>query len=651
MRSLIRRNLIGSVAMGLAIVAASACNGAIDPQGGNGAAGTTPTVTETVNPACTGPMSVPTGARFAPTSGPAHAKFELVAAGAEVVIASTGTGVHRSRDGGETWSFVPAKALRGKRIQAMAALGTDLFVTTDLAVHRSTDGGDTWTDVSTEDCTTPTYLSVQGAHLYALSGGRPFAWNAAKASWDALPAADNFFDVMESDGTYLYANSLYDPGVYRFRLDEPDATWKKVTGLPEWGYRAFAFLPGHAFASNVDSVFHSTDDGVTWKAVAGDFDASDLLVVGDTVFAATMKGLQVSNDKGATWAPAWDTFFYDTRFALATDGQHVFAAADDGIRRKAGASAEWSKLHVLADSIINLFPTEQSIFSFSTSGVDRTTDLGVSWEDPALIAPSGYYWGAAFVRRHGKVFGLGDPKSIVVSNDDGATFQPIALPPHVIGAGNVTPTLIASTDSALVIGYFESAGSGCASAQDLTMTLYRSTDDGATWWAGENNLPDTFTDCYDVSTPPALTALVQHRSALLATSWHDGAFRSVDDGFSWQSMGDYRRFTSVGDVLLASADDGGMVRSTDDGATWSPSGLAGLEVRAITVADGLVFASAGQKDGVDGAIHVSSDAGVTWTRVDGTFDARVESLAWQAGTLFAGTTDQSVWALKLTCSN
>jgi photosystem II stability/assembly factor-like uncharacterized protein len=652
MRRRTRWDLTGSVAVGLLLVAAGACSAPSGEHGGSGASGTTTktdtsTGTQTIDPPCSGPLGFAADARFAPTSGPANARFEHVAATPDVVIASTGEGLHRSKDGGETWSLVTDKGVRGVRIRAAAALGSELFVSTDTSVLRTTDGGETWTDTSSASFVSPAYLSAHGAELYALDMGKPYAWDAATSTWKAIPAEDEFFDVLESDGSSLYANSLYNPGVMRYRLDQPSAGWTPVESLPEWGYRAFAFMPGRGIASNVNNVFQSMDDGATWSTVGSGFEASDLLAVGDAVFAATTKGLLVSNDKGSTWTTSFDASFLHARFSLASDGEHVFAATD-GLRRAKLGGTEWTKLHVLADYVTYLFPTEKSVFAYGASGLHRTADGGASWSDTSLPLSSAYYWGTPFARHGGKLFAVEDMKSIAVSTDDGATFTPIELPSQVAGAYR-TPSLLASIDGALILGVYESAGYGCSNAVDTTMTLYRSTDEGKTWSAGENNLPKLFTDCYGVSTPPAVRSLVQHGKALLAVTWHDGAFRSSDGGASWASVGSYRRFLSAGDVLFAASTEGGLARSTDDGVTFSPSAFDGLEVYALAAADGLAFASVGEKNGVDGAMYASSDAGVTWTRVDAGFDARVDALAFLGDKLFVGTHDQSVWTLSLTC--
>lgn len=651
MRTWMRQDFAVGAALGLALAGASACDGIEASRGGGGSTttSTTTTITTTTpgtggdNVACAS-LALADDARLSPTSGPVGAQWKGVAATPTVVLATTGQGLHRSKDGGQTWSFVRAAEVRGKDILAMAALGADLFVAMDAQLFVSRDDGDTWQDVSHAGSLFPSYLSVRGGELYMLDGGKPYVWRAAEEAWSALGDTDQFFDVIESDGTYVYANSLYAPGVYRYRLDDPSALWVKVDALPEWGYRAFAFLPGHGFAANASHVFHSTDDGKTWNKVTAMVDAVDFLTVGDSVFAASTSGLQVSSD-GTTWTKQSVDAMFTSGFALATDGNRVFAATL-GLHRQDAAGAPWTKLQVLGDYVARLVATQTSVFSFTTNGAFRTADSGATWSTADANNSANYFWSDPLVRHGDKLFGLDAQRALLSSTDDGATFTSTPLPPSLVDK-NVT--LLASTGKALVVGVMEGAGAGCTSAQDFTMSLYRSTDGGGTWSSGENNLPITFTDCYGVSYPPAVTALAQHGNALLATSWHDGAFRSTDDGATWQSMGKLRGFVSQGDTVFAAAEKG-VSKSLDGGATWAPSGLDGLDVSALAVASNLLFASVGAAASPTGAIYVSADAGATWAQIDASFDAPITSLAVLGHRLFAGTRDQSVWSLDLPCS-
>jgi photosystem II stability/assembly factor-like uncharacterized protein len=372
--------------------------------------------------------------------------------------------------------------------------------------------------------------------------------------------------------------------------------------------------------------------------------------VGDAVYAATTKGVQVTADHGASWSSA-TTAFVTSGFALATDGQRVFAAAD-GLLRTKGPAAAWEKLHVHADAVSALLSTEKSVLAVSATDLLRSADRGATWSDVDVPVGVSAILGTPFAHRGGKVFSLG-ASALLVSSDDGASFTQRSFPDD---GKNGVPTLVASTSHALFVGLFEGAGAGCSDAQDVTMTLYRSGDEGASWSKGENNLPLTFTDCYGVSTPPALTSLVEAGTALLGTTFHDGAFRSADDGATWKpiavpaDVGGLSAFTVAGKRVFAAAGAGGVARSDDDGATWTRAGLDGLAVVTLAAADSLLFAGVAPDDSA-GAVYVSSDAGKTWARVDAQFDARVNALAWQGDRLFVGTEGQSVWSLQLSCKD
>lgn len=652
MRNSSGRALATLTALGLTLTLAGGCLVTVAPD--DDTSGTTggDTGTTTDTPACDA-KEIVGDASFAPTSGPDRAYFKLVAATSEVVFASTGNGLHRSEDGGETWTFVEAAEVRGQTIHAMVALGKEVFVTVDAAVYRTSDGGETWQNVSSGDCLSPGYLSVRGDDLFGLANGRAFQWNPAKTQWDALPFGEQMFDVLESDGESLYADSIYSPGVYRLHLNQPDAQWLAVPGLPTWGYRAFAFTAGHGFAANTTGIFHSVDDGATWTPldIGGEADVADLLLTDQGLSAATNAGLRISLDHGATWKSAWKEGF-QSGFALAESGGSLFAASD-GVRRAKGPDQEWTRLHVLADSISWLLSTETAVLAMTSGGnFVRSSDDGATWADVVLPGGSFYYWGQPLVARNGKLFGLDGDKSLLVSSDGGASFVPLALPAPIAGSW---VNLLASNDKGLIVGVSTGAGSGCEDAQDATTTLYLSTDEGQTWNAAMNTFPVTFTDCYDIDYTPMITSLVQAGGALFATTYH-GFFRSVDDGTSWlpvstsADIGALRDFVTVGDSVFAIASGGGVARSSDAGATWKKVGLATLQVSAFTVVKDTLFASVGSAAPADDGVYSSSDLGETWTRVDAAFDARVGPIAAVGGRLFAGTLDESIWSVELSCA-
>lgn len=624
-------------------------NEAAGSTGAGGAGGSTGA--GAIDPACSA-IDINNDASFAPTSGPSGARFTAVAATSSVVLASTGIGLHRSNDGGDTWAFLEAAEVRDATISAIAALGSEVFVSAGgVAVYRTQDGGDTWQDVSSTDCTAPSYLSARGSDLYALADGRPFHWNSATETWDPLPAGEQAFDVIESDGVALYANSLYVTGVFRLELGAPGAAWTRVEDLPAWGYKAFAFFDdGHAFAASGAQVFRSNNGGATFAPLplGESVNVADLLVADGALYMSTDTGIWVSPDRGDTWAKT-PLSAQPSGFALAKRGDQIFAAAD-GLRRTSGKGGAWEKLHILADAVQALSATATSVLSASESGFLRTTDGGGAWNPIEFQGDVGFMYNSPPVLRDGKIFALGALGSILVSNDDGASFH--ALPAGPLPSGWVN--FLSSIDQGLVIGISTGAGAGCQDVQDITTTLYVSADEGQTWTKALNGFPALFTDCYDKSHTPMITGVSQAGDALLATSYHNGAFRSIDGGGTWEpiatdeTVGALSHFVRVGGAVLAAAQHGGVARSLDSGATWEIRGLGGLPVQSIAAAGGLAVAGA---SGAEGGVFASSDAGASWRRVDEAFTTSVSALAIRGDRLFAGTPHRSTWTAELRCAD
>lgn len=604
-------------------------------------------------PACDTPIPAEDAA-FAPANGPYGGLFTHVAATSKVVVAAAGYGFHRSKDGGDTWEAITDPALEGQKPLAITALGDDLFVIVPEMAYRSTDGGETWKEACTAECIYPTYLSSHGTELYIVDAGIPFRWDAAAGAWEGLPPEDpNLrFDVVESDGEYVYANSLYTPGAYRLDLANVAAGWAAAPGLTEWGYRAFAFTGGHGFVANTSQLFRTEDGGATWSVdeitPGATVSVYDLFASGDTVFAATASGLWASTDQGATWKEALTGTFSST-YALAGNQTHLFAA-QKGLRRRAASGGDWQDLPIMADMIVGLHATQSAVISSSSAGVFRTADGGASWS--AVSVPEGqYYNGKSLVLLGEKHFALGQ-KALLVSEDDGASFS--ALPFDVAADGY--PSLLAGIDQGLVAVVTRGAGSPCPDAQSLTTTLYLSKD-GVTWAPALNGFPVTFTDCYGKGYPPAVTSLVQSGDMLVAGTYTDGIFYSEDQGATWHpattegKVGNLVDVTVVRDVLLAAGHAApGLWRSEDGGKSWKKSGLDGAPVLSLLSSGDSVFAAAGGSEAGSSGVFHSADLGVTWAPIDATFSAMVNHLAIQGDTLFAGTTTRSVWVAPLTCA-
>jgi len=135
-------------------------------------------------------------------------------------------------------------------------------------------------------------------------------------------------------------------------------------------------------------------------------------------------------------------------------------------------------------------------------------------------------------------------------------------------------------------------------------SVYKSLDSGKTWTAVSQG-------------PTQFEALVRTSSGHLVGASYYGAFRSTDEGLSWEPVNDGLTETGVTTLalckgfLFAGTAGGGVFRTNMDVSAWSPcsDGLGHLYVKSITVIDTVVIVTTRGKPGV----YTSSNMGESWT--------------------------------------
>lgn len=168
------------------------------------------------------------------------------------------------------------------------------------------------------------------------------------------------------------------------------------------------------------------------------------------------------------------------------------------------------------------------------------------------------------------------------------------------------------------------AGTLYALMQDWDLQVYRSSDDGLSWSYVPTPVSGTST---------SFNGFFVGKSGALYTVQDDNIQRSTDNGVSWSAInppgfntgdpiylaGVFILEISPNVLLLGSGyNDGGIWRSVDGGISWTHvydtfTGFAGHN-RLLQVSDQEVFAiSASYSDD----FLYSSDAGISWTLIDG----------------------------------
>ena len=182
---------------------------------------------------------------------------------------SSGDGVYKSTDAGQTWSNVGLRDSRqisrividpqNPNIVYVGALGHAYGPNSERGVFKSTDGGTTWTHVLDKGPN----IGVSDLAIAIASPNILFAgtWNAHRPPWSTYPPING-------------------PGSGLYRSTDSGATWSPLTGngLPEgdWGRVGVTVSPdGKRVYALIDAgkksgLYRSDDGGNTWTMANAD---------------------------------------------------------------------------------------------------------------------------------------------------------------------------------------------------------------------------------------------------------------------------------------------------------------------------------------------------------------------------------------------
>ena len=307
----------------------------------------------------------------------------------------------------------------------------------------------------------------------------------------------------------------------------------------------------------------------------------DLAIADSVAYAATINGVFLSHDRGATWRQAG---LEGTRILeiVARSGSPVVLAISSSLEayvsRDRGEAG--SRFRALVRARAGIDPDEPStIYAGYDTMIWKSTDAGLSWQ--SFPAPGDPPWPEAFAFSSGAVYVV-SYSHLFKSVDGGISWSSAQPPFHTVGA------IAAGASDAVVY-----ASGVFASGADAGMRGFcRSLDPAATWTCSASPAGDFLE--IPGQTPASTRFLAT--STTSNTSSHGTivtteTFLSRDGGATWAPVsggleGPVQAFATdaAGSFVLAGTDQQ-VFRSENRGETWTPfrAGLKAIRIGALAL--------------------------------------------------------------------
>jgi hypothetical protein len=604
-------------------------------------------------------FSAPTLAQWSRIGAPVGGSIRTLLAIGDTIVAGTTAhaGVFISTNGGEDWRWA-GTGLPQVAITTLATDGSNIFTgPAGKKLHRSTDGGNSWSATSFP-YTINSVLCSGDRIMLAESGGSMHVSTDRGGTWAVSPEPPALFNftplvLAEAGGRFLCGYSYN--GVSA--STDSGTTWTLANeGLGTSGVLAFATLDSVSYAgTDGKGVYRSTFSGSVWtpsNTGLANRTVNALAVLDSLLFAGTDAGLFCSSDRGASWSLANEGLPYGTIAALAISHGNVLAGtAFDGVYRSTDRGQHWSPANSGLTAVIvgRLFTCDGALFGvmpymYRTSlgfRLIRSTDGGNAWMPLGSDTSEVYHWAT-----DGTSIFIHSSAGLLLTTDNGATWDSI-------GGASQFPRVsaVGIRGSHLMIGTWGTSSQGAVS-------INISTNRGSSWTNVSNPGPylSSAGSIRQIETGGNGTYLIWNTDSGI------GRFqRSTDNGLSWQtgvkmpSLGTggptgIHEIEVDGDEIYASIWSmyaNTICRSADQGQTWTlvdpPS--TGLDAAAGWFG---YRRSTAFRILADGTVYYSMDSAKSWTLTYSGLDTLGQvSRTLADDAIFAASYDGFVYRFRL----
>ncbi len=308
--------------------------------------------------------------------------------------------LYKSTNNGATWSLIN-NGLLNIEVTSFAIKDSNIYAGTRDGIYMSANNGDSWTAMNNGFQTNDYYiytLTVSGNSILASTQGGIYRSTDNANTWTLVNAnlLYNNINTMYSNGNNIFAGSYN--GVY-LSTDNGN-NWNMVNhGIANSFINNLTVNENKIYASTNKGLFVSNDNGNNWTDLYIMDHLYTIGVADSSIFVQhtyteihhpfnTYNTLYLSTDNGNSWTA--QNFLFNCMYAFVKKGNNYYAATNNGVYQLIKNGNNWTAVNIglLSVFVNSLIVNGNTIFAYSyNNGIFKTTNNGVSWT-PVTIGNS-----------------------------------------------------------------------------------------------------------------------------------------------------------------------------------------------------------------------------------------------------------------------